>query len=71
MECIREMSFNSFTYYANKYARMARKELMAARKYKQEGRSDMVHHCLQLGRAYWRLSLSNRRQRQMQKEHGW
>jgi hypothetical protein len=66
------MSFNSFTYNANKYARQAREELSAARVYKQLGHPiEMVESSVKLARIYMHLSLNNRRQRQMQKEHGW
>jgi hypothetical protein len=66
------MSFNSFTYYANKYARKAWEELSAARVHKQLGHAvERIENSVKLARIYMHLSLNNRRQRQMQKEHGW
>jgi hypothetical protein len=66
------MSFNSFTYYANKYARKAWEELSAARVHRDQGHPvERILNCVKLARIYMHLSLNNRRQRQMQKEHGW
>lgn len=66
------MSFNSFTYHANKYARQAWEELAAARVHRDQGSAvERIVNCVTLARIYMHLSLNNRRQRQMQKEHGW
>jgi hypothetical protein len=65
------LSFNSFTYYANKYRRKAKEQIAEARSYRAAGRTELVEKCVKLARIYSRLSVSSSRQRQMQKEHGW
>lgn len=62
------MSFNSYSYYANKYARQAWEQISAARVLRDmNGRAESIESCVKLARCYMRLSLSNRRLRQLQR----
>lgn len=64
------MSFNSFTYHANRYAERAWEELSAARVCRDLGKTvEEIGNRVKLARSYMRISMSNRRLRQMQKDH--
>lgn len=64
------MSFNAHTYYANKYGRKAWEELSAARVHRDLGHAvERVQNSVKLARSYMRIAMSNRRLRQMQKDH--
>jgi hypothetical protein len=62
------VSFNSHTYHANKYARQAWEQISAARVLRDmDGRPESIESCVKLARCYMRLSLSNRRLRQLER----